>query len=327
MREYSKLPQFRSALAPWMIKFLAEKHALGLRYKAGALLLQRVDRLLIEMDCMAPALPRAVVEAWVTRTPGEQVANQRSRTTFIREFARFLRRQAVEAYLLPPGQEPKAAATFIPYIFTAAEVQALLAAVAQFSSHPTSPYRQHVVPVIFHILYGCGMRLAEVLHLRWRDVDLERGILVLRDGKSHVDRLIPMAPTLTQRIQRYAQTAMLPQAPDAVVFPAPDGGPYSCVRIYALFRQALWAAGISHGGRGQGPRVHDLRHTFAVHRLMAWYRAGVDLQAALPVLATYLGHRSLKGTQRYLRLTAELYPDLIVTLDRHYGHVVPGKEH
>ena len=94
-------------------------------------------------------------------------------------------------------------------------------------------------------------------------------------------------------------------------FPSPYGGRYPERTIYAYFRRFLWEVGISHGGRGKGPRVHDLRHAFAVHCLKRWVRNAVDLTVALPYLSAYLGHEGLKGTQRYLRLTSELYPDIV----------------
>lgn len=86
----------------------------------------------------------------------------------------------------------------------------------------------------------------------------------------------------------------------------------------------LHRCGIPHGGRGKGPRIHDLRHTFAVHAMLRWYREGADLDARLPVLATYLGHQSLLGTERYLHLTAELFPEVTARSDAAFGDVIPG---
>ncbi len=115
------------------------------------------------------------------------------------------------------------------------------------------------------------------------------------------------------------------QSCDAIFFPAPHGGAYHRLTMYNIFREFLWTCGIAHGGRGHGPRLHDLRHTFAVHRLMQWDREGVDLGAKLPVLATYMGHLNLSGTQRYLQLTAELFPELSSRLDTLYGNVIPRR--
>jgi integrase/recombinase XerD len=113
------------------------------------------------------------------------------------------------------------------------------------------------------------------------------------------------------------------RASDAVFFPAPHGGCYSRHAAYMTFRSMLRVSKIPHGGRGHGPRIHDIRHTFAVRRLEAWYREGVDVGTKLPVLATYLGHESIAGTQRYLQLTAAICPEISSTLEQRYGAIIP----
>jgi integrase len=113
--------------------------------------------------------------------------------------------------------------------------------------------------------------------------------------------------------------------PDAVFFPRPNGGTYSLEAVYGLFRKLLLQCGIPHAGRGKGPRVHDFRHGFAVRTLRRWYRNGEDLNAKLPLLATYLGHQHLSGTQRYLHLTAELFPEITARADALFGEVIPRR--
>jgi integrase len=95
--------------------------------------------------------------------------------------------------------------------------------------------------------------------------------------------------------------------------------------VYRNYRELLHRSGIGHGGRGEGPRLHDLRHTFAVHVLLRWYREGADLQARMPVLATYLGHTSIDGTQDYLQMTAELYPEIVSRSDAAFSDVIPRR--
>jgi integrase len=179
---------------------------------------------------------------------------------------------------------------------------------------------------MFRLLYGCGLRAAEARHLQIRDLELTRGILTIREAKFRKDRLVPVAPTLAMRLRTYTVTHLKGKGPDDLVFPAPYGGPFAHQTVHETFCELLWACRISHGGRGRGPRLHDLRHTYAVHRLMQWYRDGADLDVALPVLATYLGHVSLSGTQKYLHLTAEMYPDLIAALQARFGEIIPRKE-
>ena len=90
------------------------------------------------------------------------------------------------------------------------------------------------------------------------------------------------------------------------------------------YRSYLFQAGISHGGKGKGPRLHDLRHTFAVHALQKWIADGSDLLAKLPALSVYMGHRNTQSTAKYLRLTAEVYPELLEKIENYSAHVIPG---
>jgi len=134
---------------------------------------------------------------------------------------------------------------------------------------------------------------------------------------------MPQQPYLPEGTLR--QSLCYPRPPDAFFFPSSHGGPLSLATVYWLYRELLLRCGIAHAGRGKGPRVHDLRHTMAVHSLLRWYRQGANLDAKLPVLATYLGHQSLVGTQRYLHLTAELFPEVTVRANAAFGDVIPRR--
>lgn len=215
-------------------------------------------------------------------------------------------------------------ASFTPRILTHEEIRKLLQAVDQIVPTARSPLRHLIMPEIFRLLYGCGFRLGEVLNLQIRDVDLNQGVLTVRQGKFRKDRLVPPALSLVIRLRKYA-ASLENRPPDAVFFPAPNGGPYSLRAVYTVFRKLLLECGIPHAGRGKGPRVHDARHAFAVHTLVRWYREGADLDAKLPLLATYLGHQNLSGTQKYLHLTAELFPEIIRRVNAAFGDVMPRR--
>ena len=242
----------------------------------------------------------------------------------VRQFSRFLCRFGYCAYMPDSTLAPRGQSSFAPRILTHEEIRKLLQAVDTLEPTARSPLRHLIMPEVFRLLYGCGFRLGEVLKLRVRDADLDQGIVTVRQGKFRKDRLVPLALSLVNRLRKY--TARFENRPlDAIFFPAPTGGSFSLRTIYGLFRKLLLQCEIAHAGRGKGPRVHDLRHTFAVHTLMRWYRDGEDLDAKLPLLATYLGHQHLSGTQRYLRLTAELFPEITVRLDAAFGEVIPGR--
>lgn len=218
----------------------------------------------------------------------------------------------------------KASTEFCPRILTHAKIHELLRAVDQLTPTAHAPLRHVVMPEVLRLLYGCGLRVNEVLHLRVGDVDLNRGILTVREAKFGKDRLVPPAVALVLRLQRYAATFGTRSA-DAFFFPSSYGRPWSLGSVYWLFRELLLRCGIPHAGRGKGPRVHDIRHTVADHTLLRWYREGADLDAKLPVLETYLGHQSPAGTWRYLHLTAELFPEVTVRANAAFGDVIPRR--
>lgn len=317
-------PCFQSHLAPLMEQFVQEKQACGYRYRASTQVLTRFDRFLSDQALSQRELPRSITRKWLAKQSHESAATHRQRISIVRQFATYMCRLGYPADVPDGSLAAKSGSSFTPRILTHAEVQQLLHAVDQLTPTAFAPMRHLIMPEIFRLLYGCGFRLGEVLHLRVADVDLDRGILTVRDAKFGKDRLVPPALPLVQRLQKYA--ADFGSRPsDAFFFPSPRGGTWRIGTVYWQFRELLLQCGIAHAGRGNGPRVHDLRHTFAVHTLLRWYREGADLDAKLPVLATYLGHQSLDGTQRYLHLTAELFPEITVRANAAFGDVIPRR--
>lgn len=212
---------------------------------------------------------------------------------------------------------------FVPYIFTRNQLAALFDAADRSPMVMGYPH----MPLILRLFYGCGLRLAEVIRLNVGDVDPREGTLHIIDTKFGKSRRIPMAPSLAERIRKHLD-ALRSKRPLAPLFPAKTRRdikrPFRS-QIYLAFREILSAAGVKHGGRGRGPRVHDLRHTFAVHRLESWYAREQDVNALLPLLVAYMGHSHITGTQYYLRLTPELLPDLVRRMDDYSGAAIPRR--
>jgi site-specific recombinase XerD len=159
------------------------------------------------------------------------------------------------------------------------------------------------------ILYGACLRHGEALRLTMQDVNLDEAVLHVRESKFFKSRLVPLGADLNGAMQSYTRqrNQKFGQEPDAPFFCFRDGRPLSQTAVRRIFqRQRILANIRREGGVSCQPRLHDLRHAGAVHRLISWYRSGADLQLLLPHLATYLGHIDLAGTQRYLTLTPEL---------------------
>jgi integrase/recombinase XerD len=227
----------------------------------------------------------------------------------LRGFYRYaISRGFVAASPLPPTV-PKLPARFVPYVYTRDELHRLL--------HATTAYRKqhrqlepHTLRAIVLLLYGAGLRVSEAVALTLGDVDLPEAILTVRNTKFHKTRLVPLGPDLQQAMAHYLtqrHAAGHSQSRSAPFFVVRRGAPVSIQLVQQTFRRLCAYAGVrrTDGARYQ-PRLHDLRHSFAVHRLTAWYRQGADVQHLLPGLSTYLGHVSLAATQVYLTMTPEL---------------------
>jgi integrase len=155
---------------------------------------------------------------------------------------------------------------FAPRIFSQEEVGRLFSAADAIHPDARSPLRYQVMPELFRMLYGCGLRVGEATRLLVRNVNLHSGVVSIYQGKFRKDRLVPMASSPTRRLQRYADY-LGNRSSEAVFFPAPDARPYHRHSIYRVFRELLRKCDIPHGGKGQGPRLHDLRH-YAASRIM-----------------------------------------------------------
>jgi integrase/recombinase XerD len=316
--------RFQSSVAAVMKQFVQQKQACGYKYGEAARVLARFDRFLCVEALSQCELPRAITRRWLAKQRHESSSTHRNRVGVVRQFATFMCRLGYPADVPDRLLTVKGDAGFSPHILTYAEVQQLLHAVDQLTPTAHAPLRHLIMPEVFRLLYGCGFRLGEVLHLRVADVDLARGVLTVREGKLGKDRLVPPALPLVQRLQKYANS-IEDRSPDACFFPSPNGGPWSHPAVYRLYRELLLRCGIAHAGRGKGPRVHDLRHAYACHTLLRWCRDGADLDVKLPLLATYMGHQSLAGTQRYLHLTAELFPEIMVRANAAFGDAIPRR--
>jgi integrase len=315
---------YTSILADVLTGFVQERQALGYTCRKQAVSLRRFDRFCVEVGHGQVCLPRDLAMRWAEKKPGETDDAQSRRISLVRMLARYMVRSGYDAYVYPDHLGVRRLSTYEPYLFTERELARVFDRVDRCLPITNSPHRHLIFPVLYRMLYGCGLRVSEALHLTVGDVNIEEGTLTIRNGKFHKDRLVPMSPSLVERCRIYREAMHPLQQAEHAFFPAAHGGHYAGRTIYAYFRRFLWEAGISHGGKGKGPRLHDLRHTFAVHCLKRWVRRGTDLTVALPYLSAYLGHAGLKGTQRYLRLTAELYPDIVTAMDERFGHLVPG---
>jgi integrase len=209
-----------------------------------------------------------------------------------------------------PISVPRRRDSFVPYIYSSDELKALLVAVPSICAHPNCILDATCLECLIRLLWGTGLRISEALNLRISDVDLDSDLIIVKDTKFFKTRLVPIDPKLTAALSRHIErdVRMYASGEVSTFFSTKKGKPLSVDLVEHYFRTLCRSAGVVRKDattRCQ-PRLHDMRHTFAVSRIVAWYQSGANVQRLLPHLSTYLGHRHLKHTQRYLTVTSEV---------------------
>mgnify|MGYP004517156229 FL=1 len=301
--------------------FIQFKKASG--YKALHLqkILKRFCKCAEELDPNVSTVTKEAFEKWAYLNPEEAVTNQYYRINAVRQLSVYLNNHEIIAYVAPKSKCPES--SFVPYIFSDEELSKFFTA----CDNTRSPHlkRAHIVSLVFRMIYCCGLRASEATGLTVKDVDLIQGTIFIRGTKFEKERLLPVHDDLLKRMKKYSDDVLTFAGQDSPFFPNQQGNSYSTGGLYTIFRNRIQAAGISHGGKGVGPRLHDLRHTFAVHTLRKAVKNGEDVNSMLKYLSVYLGHTSVNASQNYLRLTADMYPNIVCHLEEQFD-VLPDVE-
>jgi integrase len=194
-----------------------------------------------------------------------------------------------------------------PYIYTEKQVSLVLETALSYPS-PYAPLRPLSLYTMLVLAYCAGLRVGEIARLTLKDVDLAAGTIEVRNSKFFKSRCLPLSSTAVSAIASYLKARKqggITDEPASALF-WNQRRSYSLITMEQLLRDVIRRAGVNTTtGRG-GPRIHDLRHTFVVHRMTTWYRQGINPQSRLPYLAAYLGHRDIHSTLVYLTITQEL---------------------
>jgi integrase len=237
------------------------------------------------------------------------------RLNTIRPFATYLHMRDTRNEVPPKGLIGSRQSRATPYLYSQAEIDALVETAAR---HP-HPLSAATYPALFGLLAVTGIRIGEALALEDRDLDPEQGIVTVRDGKFGKSRLLPLHSTSVQALRDYQRTRdrRLRGTPAQGLFVSSTGAPLDYSWVRRVFRKVTEEAGITARSASCRPRIHDLRHSFAVSTLLDAYRRGDDVQALLPRLSTYMGHTNPKNTYRYLSAAPELLALAGERLERH----------
>lgn len=313
---------FVSVYGPLIRRFVAFKRSLGYKFDHGESVLGQFDAFCDIRGEKDVGVTAELAEEWGRKRANESDPTRYTRVHFLIQFASYLNDIGYPSFVPRPPSSYKS--TFVPHIFSHEELGRLFPAIDEVCAEGRDTFCScgKAVPAMVRFLYGTGARIGEACALAAADVDLNRGLATLRFTKNGQERIVPMSHSLTAVMARHAASQQ-DGDPRAPFFRRPDGLACSPEAAYTWFRKGLSRAGIPHLGGGKGPRLHDLRHTFAVHSLAKMADEGLDLYYALPILSAYLGHQSLEATDAYVRLTAEMFPAVIDASDKVCSYVFP----
>lgn len=315
---------YEGAFAAHMADFIRYKRSQGIKYETVPRSLRCFSRFLAANGSDGTCISKEMVEEWCARRLNERPSTQRLRVAYTRQFLKFIAEKGISVNLPRARRKTQSGGTFVPYIFSNEELRRFFESCdrVQARAHSVMP---KLLPVLFRLLLGCGLRISEALGLRFGDVDLGNGTVIVRMSKFEKDRIVPLSDSVLKAIRSYsAEFHKIPKGDSALYFTHRDGRKINKDNIYRWFRKVLWSAGISHGGPGKGPRVHDFRHTFSVYSLKAMTDKGMDIYCALPILSTYLGHSSVSATSQYVRLTQDMFPEVVEKASAIAAFVIPG---
>lgn len=288
--------------------FLVFKRALGYSYRRGEATLRSFERFARRGRPRSTRIDLAtMIRAWLQRVPGRKPVTLACDLGAVRQFCQYRRRLDPNAYVPPVALAPQTESRYVPHIFSPTEIRGLLAVAER---HEGRNFWPRLCKTFVLVTYCTGLRLGEAVRLQRSDLDLRRQILHIRSSKGR-SRDVPFQADLARVVRDYllerAEVLRAARAQDVrALFVGRYGRGITIKAASDLIRNLLRQLGLKSARGRVGPRPYDLRHAFAVHRLTAWYREGVDLNTRLPWLSAYMGHVNVLGTEVYLQATPEL---------------------
>lgn len=302
--------RFSGPLAAELAAFVATLEASAVAGNPLITKLRAVDRLTQERALVSGTLDEAFARAWLAPCESRGPNTRLSRYHLLRRFCRFLAKRRPQTFIPGESIRPRRRPTAQPHIYSGEEIRLLLEGALSLrdgDGRHHCPIRSRTMHAIILLLATAGLRISEALHLTIGDVDLEGGVLSILQSKFRKSRLVPLSKGTANLMRSYRglRDAVAPVGPDDAFFVSGLQKAYGIGYVEVMFREIAVEAGL-RSPTGRGPRLHDLRATFAVTRLLEWYRDGKDVMNRLPLLSTYLGHARVSDTEVYLRITTAL---------------------
>ena len=298
------------------LEYLAMRRSLGFKLQRPAA--QLFNFITFMERHRAPYITVLLALAWAKQPADAQPASWAQRLSYVRIFARHRSATDPRTQVPPPDLLPYHPKRARPYLYSSGEIRGLLHAALQLHNHALQPWTYYC---LLGLLSVSGLRVGEAQNLRIQDLDLETGVLTVRNAKFGKDRLVPLHASTRRVLSRYLarrRRAFMNGAPSEYLFVSARGNRLDGKSLRRIFYRLSRQIGLRAPGDRHGPRLHDLRHRFASQTLLRWYRAGEDPERRLPTLSAYLGHAHWSDTYWYLSAMPELMREAMSRLERRW---------
>lgn len=294
--------------------FLKFKRSCGYKYHSEETTLKSFYNYTQNNSKSKLGLTKNFVNKWTLPNIQESRKSLSNRVSVIRELSIYLNRLGYKTYV-PKTIKNSTNKSFIPYVFTYEQMSKIFKVIDNWPISSHNRYNSNeVYPILFRLLYGCGLRISEALNLKIKNVDTNTGVISIDIAKYDKKRVIVMHDSLKKACHDYKATHLFLKDPNSTFLQHKDGSIRNKHQVNNFFRQIFYRANIPYSGRGKGPYLHNLRHTFACHSFYEMHKKQIDMQVGLSLLSTYLGHSSIKATEKYLRLTQDIFPDIVIEM-------------
>jgi len=316
--------KLHSSLALEIQNFINLRRLSGTDYQSQAQLLGYFDRFVVKQQISKSRITREITDRYLESLSHLAPRTRYNRFCVVKQLCEYLSRNDPLGYIPEPFRVIPSKGAHQPYIYQNSELQALLTEASKLP--PENSLRPLTYRTLLGLLYSTGIRIGEALALNLEHFHSQEQMLYIAEGKFRKARWVPISASTRQALEQYVRKRlqMRPRSLDSMLFLNQRSRRLHYCTVNQTFRHLLRQCTIPHS-KLSGPRIHDLRHTFAVHRLLAWYRDGKDVNARLPWLATYMGHVDIHSTQVYLRATPELIEQVDRRFHKHYLHHVKSQ--
>ncbi|MBS3902281.1 MAG: tyrosine-type recombinase/integrase [Dethiobacter sp.] len=310
-----------SELSSSFQRFLEFKRSTGFKYTGEERTLKYFERYCQE-HYPNTNIPEDAIFIWINENDNRSQKTKSNHAGVMTAWAKYMFSLGYMLMRIPDIRCPRNTA-FVPHIFTDQEMTAIWKTVDRIQPVNQYPNLHRCIPVLFRLLFSSGLRISEALGITADDIDFDNNVITIRHAKLDKDRWIPMSDSIASVMKKYIEGRSDRIARDAPIFYYHPKQVLTSSTVYGRFRLTLEKSGIPYEGSLRGPRLHDFRHTFAVRTMNRLSDNGNDLYVFLPVLSAYLGHASLKSTERYIRLTEDRLSTITDSMQLHLSEVFP----